>query len=71
VRIGSTVRELRRAYGGRLTSRPDVHVRGARHYFVTRPRAPRWELRFDVAPHGRVTRIGFGAEPVRFFNGCS
>jgi hypothetical protein len=71
IRIGSTVGQLRRAYGSRLTSRTKRYPAGARDYFVRRARTPHWELRFDVSPAGRVTQIGFGAAPVRYTNGCS
>lgn len=67
IRIGSPVAALRRAYGAKLTSRPDKYVSGARNYFVKK----RWQLRFDVSPGGRVTRIGFGNAAVRLVEGCA
>jgi hypothetical protein len=71
VRIGSTLAQLRAAYGSLLTSRPNKYTRGATDYFVRRVRRPQWELRFDVAPQKRVTAIAFGDETVRLVEGCS
>ena len=71
IRIGSTLAELRRAYGRRLTSRLDAYVRGARNYFLRRVQRPRWELRFDVSPRRCVTQIAFGGESVRYTEGCA
>jgi hypothetical protein len=33
---------------------------GAWLYYVRKPRAPHWRLRFDISAAGRVTSIGFG-----------
>jgi hypothetical protein len=68
VRIGSTLAQLRRAYGSKLSSRPDKYVPGARNYFVGAKRA---QLRFDVSKAGRVTTIAFGDESVRLVEGCA
>ena len=67
IRIGSTVAQLRAAYGARLSSRPDKYVPGARNYFVKK----RWQLRFDVSKAARVTMIGFGDANVRLVEGCA
>jgi hypothetical protein len=48
IRIGSTLAQMKRAYP-KLSFRPDAYIHGARNYFVRRPRAPHWELRFDVS----------------------
>ncbi len=71
IRIGSSLAELRAAYGARLTSRPNKYTAGGRDYFVRRARAPRWELRFDVSPQKRVTTIAFGNGAVRLLEGCA
>ena len=71
IRIGSSVSDLRRAYGGALTSRANKYTTGAKDYFVRRARAPRWQLRFDVSPGGLVTVIGFGNKAVRLVEGCA
>ena len=71
IRIGSTVAALRRAYGPRLSVRPDAYVRGARNFFLTRANRPAWQMRFDVNPAGRVTAIGMGGESVRYSEGCA
>jgi hypothetical protein len=71
VRIGSTLAQLREAYGSLLTSRPNKYTRGATDYFVRRARPPHWELRFDVSPQKRVTAIAFGDETVRLVEGCA
>ncbi len=72
IRIGSTLAQLRRAYGRRISSRPNKYTPGARDLFVRRTRSPRWELRFDLSPKGRVTVIAFGrSEIVRLVEGCS
>jgi hypothetical protein len=71
IRIGSSLAQLQRAYA-RLTSRPDRYIHGGRQYFVRRARAPHWELRFDVSPRKRVTRIVFGTRAaVRLDEGCA
>jgi hypothetical protein len=71
IRIGSTLAELRDAYGT-LASRPDRYVHGGRQYFLRRSRAPHWELRFDVGPRQRVTQIAFGERrAVRLDEGCA
>lgn len=71
IRIGSTVGALREAYGFRLGSRPNKYTPGARDYFLRSPSRPRWELRFDVSPRGRVTEIAFGNRAVRYVEGCA
>ena len=71
VRIGSTLTQLRRAYGRGLTSRPNKYTPGARDFFVRRARAPHWQLRIDVSPRGRVTQIAFGDDAVRLVEGCA
>jgi len=71
ITIGSRLKDLRRAYGARLTSRPNKYTPGARDFFVRRATRPRWELRFDVSAKGRVTTIGFGNSAVRLVEGCA
>jgi hypothetical protein len=71
IRIGSTLAEVRRAYRP-LTSRPNRFIPGARYYFVRRTAAPHWELRIDVGPNRRVTRIVFGThDAVRLDEACA
>jgi hypothetical protein len=71
VRIGSTLADVRRAYGS-LTSRPHRYLHGTREYFVRRRTAPHWELRIDVGPGKRVTRIVFGTHmAVRLDEACA
>jgi len=71
IRIGSTLAELRRAYRS-LTSRPNRYIPGGRYYFVRRTAAPHWELRIDVGPNRRVTRIVFGThDAVRLDEACA
>jgi hypothetical protein len=71
IRIGSTLAELRGGYRS-LTSRPNRFVPGGRYYFVRRTAAPHWELRIDVSPAGRVTRIVFGThDAVRLDEACA
>ena len=70
ITIGSTFAELRRAYP-RVAIRKDHYVPAARNVFVQRARAPRWRLRFDVSPQGRVTRIAFGDKTVFLVEGCA
>jgi hypothetical protein len=71
VRIGSTLARVRAAYGPRLRSRPDKYTPGAVNLFVTRAKAPHWQLRIDVSPARRVTGIAFGGPAVRLVEGCS
>jgi hypothetical protein len=71
IRIGSTLAEVRRAYRP-LSSRPNRFIPGARYYFVRRTAAPHWELRIDVGPNRRVTRIVFGThDAVRLDEACA
>jgi hypothetical protein len=70
IRIGSTLAQVRRAYGS-LTSRRNRFTFG-RDYFVRRRAAPHWELRIDVSPSGRVAQIAFGTPTaVRLDEGCA
>ena len=71
IRIGSTLAQLRAAYGSLLTSRPNEYTPGARDYFVTRARRPHWQLRFDVSPRGRIVEMGFGDRSVRLVEACA
>ena len=75
IRIGSTLAELRRAYGRtypKLSSRPDRYIHGGRNYFLRRAQPPHWELRIDVGPGKRVTQIAFGDRAsVRLDEGCA
>jgi len=59
IRIGSTLAELRRAYGSRLTREHALYARDLWLYYLRRTREPHWLLRFDVSTD-RVQRIGFG-----------
>jgi hypothetical protein len=71
IRIGSSLAQLRRAYRS-LTSRPNRYIPGGRYYFVRRTAAPHWELRIDVGPNRRVTRIVFGThDAVRLDEACA
>ena len=71
IRIGSTLRQVRAAYGSSLTSRLNKYTPGARDYFVRRKRRPHWQLRLDVSPKGRVVQIAFGDDAVRLVEGCA
>jgi hypothetical protein len=71
IAIGSSLDALRRAYRGRLTSKPHAYEHGARYYFLTRTSKPRWQIRLDVSVRGRVTRISFGNAAVRYTEGCA
>jgi len=71
IRIGSTLAELKRAYGTALSSRANKYTPGARDFFVRRARKPRWQLRFDVSPRGRIVQIAFGNDAVRLVEGCA
>jgi hypothetical protein len=72
IRIGSTLAELRRAYGSRLTREHALYSRGLWLYYLRRTRAPHWSLRFDVSTAGRVQRIGFGeSDYVTTQEGCA
>jgi hypothetical protein len=72
VRVGSTLSELRRAYGSRLTREPALYTRHAWLYYLRRSQSPHWLLRFDVSAPGRITSIGFGDNNyVRAQEGCA
>ena len=71
IRIGLTLSALRRAYPGRLTSRPHAYEPGGRYYFLTRRSKPHWQIRFDVSSGRRVTQISFGNAAVRYVEGCA
>ena len=71
IRIGSTLADVRRAYG-LLPSRPHRFLHGTREHFVRRPTAAHWELRIDVGPGKRVTQIVFGTHAaVRLDEACA
>jgi len=71
ISIGSTRKALEAAYGAALRSRPNKYEPGARDYFVRRSAKPRWQLRFDVSPKGRVEGIAFGDRSVELVEGCA
>jgi hypothetical protein len=72
IQIGSTLADLKRAYGQLLLREHSLYVPGAWIYFVQRRRAPHWRLRFDVSPSDHVKTIWFGATPdVRAQEGCA
>jgi hypothetical protein len=72
IHIGSTLADVRRAYGTALSREHSLYVRGAWIYYVRRQRAPHWRLRFDVTSSGAVEQIGFGATPdVLTQEGCA
>jgi hypothetical protein len=71
ITIGSSLKALRRAYRGHLTSKPDVYQHGGRNYFLTSRSRRQWQIRFDVSVGGRVTRISFGNAAVRYTEGCA
>jgi hypothetical protein len=71
IRPGSTRAQLLKAYPRGLRSQPNHYTPGARDYFLRRARKPRWELRFDVSPKGRVVQIAFGDTTVHYIEGCA
>jgi hypothetical protein len=71
ITIGSSLNALRRAYSGRLTSKPYAYEHGGRYYFLTRRSKPHWQIRFDVSVRRRVARISFGRAAVRYTEGCA
>jgi hypothetical protein len=72
IRIGSTVTDLRAAYGRSLFREHSLYVAHMWIYYVRRAQRPHWRLRFDVSPAGRVQSIGFGATPdVQTQEGCA
>ena len=71
IRIGSTRAALVRAYGSRLSWRRHAYEPGGWYAFLTRRTSPRWRIRFDVSRRGVVSRIGFGARPVAYVEGCA
>jgi hypothetical protein len=71
ITIGSSLNALRRAYRGRLTSKPHAYEHGGRYYFLARRARPHWQIRFDVSVRRRVTRISFGNAAVRYTEGCA
>jgi hypothetical protein len=68
---GSTRAQLLKAYPRGLSSQPNHYTPGARDYYLRRARKPRWELRFDVSPKGRVVQIAFGDTTVHYIEGCA
>jgi hypothetical protein len=72
IQIGSTLADLKSAYGQLLFREHSLYVPRAWIYYVQRQRAPHWRLRFDVSPSGHVKTIWFGATPdVRAQEGCA
>lgn len=71
VAIGSSRGALQTAYGARLRSQPNKYVRGGLDYYVTRAKAPHWQLRLDVSPAGRVVSLAFGSRAVHLVEGCA
>jgi hypothetical protein len=71
VAIGSSLPALRTAYGARLRSQPNKYVAGGRDYYLTRARAPHWQLRLDVSPAGKVVSVAFGSRAVHLVEGCA
>jgi hypothetical protein len=67
IRLGSTLAQVRRAYGSRAKVLPDKYTPKAKNIFV----GGKWKLRFDVNPKGRVTVIAFGGLPVTYVEACS
>ena len=71
VAIGASRGTVKRAYGARLRSQPDKYVRGGLDYYLTRAKAPHWQLRMDVSPAGKVTSVAFGGPAVHLVEGCA
>jgi hypothetical protein len=71
VAIGSTRGVLQTAYGRRLRSQPNKYTVGGRDYYVTRAKAPHWQLRVDVSPGGKVVSVAFGSRAVHLVEGCA
>ena len=71
IRVGSTVRQLRRAYGTRLSSRRQPYASpGTLDYFVRKPSRPYAWLYFSIA-HGAVRTISYGNRAVFYEEGCA
>jgi hypothetical protein len=67
IRLGSTMAQVKTAYGSRAKIYPDKYTPKAKNVFV----GGKWKLRFDVNPKGRVTVIAFGGRPVTYVEGCA
>jgi hypothetical protein len=69
--IGTTERQVRSLYPGRVSSSRHVYVRGGRYLSVATADPGRL-LIFETNARGRVTRIRAGAVPeVRYIEGCA
>jgi len=71
VAIGAPRGTLRTAYGARLRPQPDKYVQGGLNYYLTRAKAPHWQLRMDVSPAGKVVSVAFGSRAVHLVEGCA
>jgi hypothetical protein len=71
VTIGSTIADVRRAYGKRLTIRPYPYRNDERRYLVVRGLKPGREIIFETL-HGRVDSFRAGrTKQVEYIEGCS
>jgi len=70
IHVGSSVADLRRAYGARLRSEPHFYVPGG-HYFSLVQRSPARRIRFDSDAAGRITQVAFGGNAARYIEGCA
>jgi hypothetical protein len=71
ITIGSTVAQLRRAYGSRLRVEHHAYVPGGHYYFLRRRQAPHWQIRFDSNAKNRITQIAFGGRAASYIEGCA
>ena len=71
ITIGSTVTQLRRAYGSRLRVEHHAYVVGGHYFFLRRRQRPHWQIRFDSNGKNRITQITFGGRAASYIEGCA
>jgi hypothetical protein len=71
ITIGSTVAQLRRAYGSRLRVEHHAYVPRGHYFFLRRRQRPHWQIRFDSNAKNRITQIAFGGRAATYIEGCA
>lgn len=67
--VGSSVAEVRKAYGKSLVREPAPYADAPAHDLFAW-RSPRRGLRFEIDEKGRVAAIHAGSESIRYIEGC-
>jgi hypothetical protein len=69
--VGSTVEDVRKAYGAGLKEEPHKYVDAPAEYLTFWPKPGKYGVRFETDTQGRVESIHAGTASIQYVEGCA